>query len=194
MLKKPIKNHINLELSDFASSKLDIDFFINMPKVDQNKFIMLNYEEQDMKKIIKSSEVMIFYYQYEFIEWLYKLKQLRTDSLSLYRIYPQTYEETESDNNENKLENIEKGYVKYTDYIELLKYALNEQLNRVDKEANLMKVVNTINFKLNISGARIIFSNSTNSFVGIQNVVDNINFSCMLVKQPVSLKKKINLI
>lgn len=158
-LIKSLKNHKNQTLQDFVAEKIDIDFFVNMPKEEDVYNLNLNYknlsESTILRKIVKYSDVVFFYYNNQFIEWILNLPQLRHDMLNLYRINPQDYTEDEETAEEKiNFDNIQNGYVKYSDYLELLTYALNIQLNKVDKEVNFFKLIDKINFKMFVSGAR----------------------------------------
>lgn len=150
----------NDEIFDNLDEYLDIDFFLNFPKLDEekidDKFIKTsNNSTKNIKKMVKFSEVLFFHYTQSFIEWIMNLPQLRHDMLKLYKINLQDFEEIEEKSDQNlKVEDLEKGYVKYSDYLELLKYALNFHLNNNQKDMNIMKIISKINFKLFISGAR----------------------------------------
>ena len=149
-LLKPIKTY---NYMDFIAEKLDIDLFLNMPKEEEQ--INIGFKTSDLRKIVKFSEVVFFYYNNQFVEWILNLPQLRHDMLNLYKINPQDYAEEEEKHEDNiNIENLEKGYVKYSDYLELLKYALNIQLNKVDQDMNFFKLINQINLKMFVSGAR----------------------------------------
>jgi len=147
------------------SEKVDIDLFLNMPKEEEQinfgfrNSELYQSETRILRSIVKFSDVVFFYYNNQFIEWILNLPQLRHDMLSLYKINPQDYAEDEETQEEKiNLEGLEKGYVKYSDYLELLKYALNIQLNKVDKDMNFFKLINQIHFKMFVSGARFFYS------------------------------------
>lgn len=110
--------------------------------------------------MVKLSEVLFFHYSNTFMNWAMNLPQLRHDMLKLYKINVQDFEEEEEkktdDENEKSpnLENLEKGLVKHSDYLELLKYGLNLQLNNDYENMNILKIINKVNFKIFVSGAR----------------------------------------
>lgn len=149
-------------LEAFASSKVDIDLFLNMPREgDQAPGFCfrnsdgLHSEQRFLRGLVKLSDVCFFYYNQQFVEWVMNLPQLRHDMLSLYRINPQDFAEAEESKEEGiDLEKLEKGYVKYSDYFELLKMVMNMQLNKVEKDMNFFKLINQIHLKLFVSGAR----------------------------------------
>ena len=171
-LSKPLKIPQMQNFSDFSAEKLDIELFLNMPKEDEFSLNFtdkspMNFTDKNLRnsdflqestifrKIVKYSDVFFFYYNSQFIEWIMNLPQLRHDMLKLYRINPQDYAEDEENSEETiDVENMEKGFVKYSDYLELLQYALNIQLNQVDKDMNFFKLIDKINLKLFVSGAR----------------------------------------
>ena len=139
-----------------------MDLFLNMPKDEEQQMNFgfrnsenFQTESKLLRSLVKFSEVVFLYYNNQFIEWILNLPQLRHDMLNLYRINPQDYAE-EEENQEEKInvEGLEKEYVKYSDYLELLKYALNIQLNKVDQDMNFFKIINQIHFKLFVNGAR----------------------------------------
>lgn len=189
LLAKQEKKQLNTSFKDFISTNMDLDFLVNFPRIEEDAINITKKDEKNLE--IKNSPIFCFNYQYEFYDWIFKLKQLRSDTLQLYKIQPNNYEEAD-DNNDSSLDNIDKGLVKYTDYIELLKLALNEQLNKAEKEINLMKILTNVNFKLVMDGSRLIFSNSTTQFCGMQTCIDSINFNCQFFKKPVHYYKSNN--
>lgn len=105
----------------------------------------------------KVSEVLFFHYSNTFMNWVLNLPQLRHDILKLYKINVQDFEEDEENETKNEslnLDNLEKGLVKHSDYLDLLKYGLNLQLNKDYENMNIFKIIDKINFKIFVAGAR----------------------------------------
>lgn len=87
--------------------------------------------------------------QMDFIVWLMNLPQLRRDTLKLYKLNPTEYNETTPEGNDDKLPN-----AIYSDYLELIKHSLNAQLNSLNEEANILKMITNVYVKCHVSGAR----------------------------------------
>ena len=86
----------------------------------------------------------------DFMVWLMNLPQLRRDMLRLYRLNPAEYNEVTPD---DKGESLPSNVV-YSDYLELIKYSLNAQLNKFDEDINIIKMISNVFIKCHIAGAR----------------------------------------
>ena len=75
LLAKHEKKQPRISYKDFISPSMDLDFLVNFPRIEDDAINITKKEEKNLD--IKSSSIFCFHYQYEFYDWIFKLKQLR---------------------------------------------------------------------------------------------------------------------
>lgn len=189
---------------------------------NQNRTPEPNKKTRKRQNIVKDSDATAIHYQSSFLDWALNLPQLRREFLMLYNINPKEYETNERehpanlDHKDEEMEDEVGGNNKYanvvhSDFLELLKYSLDAQLNKIDKDINIFKLISNINVKVHLSSSRILcsnidapyqpgnFSSGTKSpnrqdssndlnkddIIGLQTVIDSVTFTCNLVPKKV---------
>jgi len=144
---------------DFKARNLEVSICLNIPygkdiNIDETKKTQLANDRKRMSRyMIKNSGSPFIYFQTDFINWLLNLPSLRYDMLRLYKIHVNKYaEDIEEEHIEGEMHEIKNGM--YSDYLELIKYSLNAQLNHGDEEGKVLSLISGVNLKIHIGSTR----------------------------------------
>ena len=132
------------------------------------------------------------YLQFEFINWILSLPQLKADELLKYKVYVVPLEENQEIIHTPFLCDLTERKECYN-YVEVFTHTMNYQLNQIK---DVWSKCDYINVKVCVNSLRALVSTAPDEtldlktkIVGLQAIIDNMYFSTKIYKKPLSLKK-----
>ena len=184
----------------FIAKELKIEAKVNIPRVE-NVHRKTKHLPSSMEDAMEKSDVPLIHMEANLLDELTKLPQMRHEYLLLHGIKTSpgdSQDDPEVEDEESDSVNDEQGIkhlLKHSNYVELLKHKINEQLNT--EEDNIAKFVSQVDFCSNTTSLRLIFTNSqmkvevpknSSKVIGLQTLIESTTYSSRFVTSDLNKK------
>lgn len=196
-------------LDRFTAKDLLIDVQIHVPSAKMKQEQAASDKQprpsaDSLERLMERSEVPILHYEANLVNELINLPQMRHEYLLLHGIRPAAFSENELTKEQASSK---QQIAVYSNYLELVAYTLNEQINR--KNQSIIKFLSKVRLALHTSSMRVLASNRDcptqivkrlgeeaelqaadrlDEAVGVQMLVESISYSTTFFKKSLKIR------